>query len=87
MKIPVWLATIICAALITVVGYFGKCSIDASAAISSNKATVEALNTKVIDNKSSTNADVRDLKDAVIKISDKLDEMNKTLNRLDRRSR
>lgn len=85
MKIPVWLATILCVATLGTVGYFGKWAIDANATISSNTTMVEAINTKVNDNKENTNADIKDLKDAVLKLADKMDDMNRILNRMDRR--
>jgi hypothetical protein len=59
MKIPSWLIVLVCGALVSVMGFYGKCAWDANAAISSNKATVDALNTKVNDNKENANKDIQ----------------------------
>jgi peptidoglycan hydrolase CwlO-like protein len=44
-----------------------------NAATASNKATVDALNTKVNGNKEDVNADIKELKDAIVRMDSKND--------------
>jgi hypothetical protein len=90
MKLPTWVigivSTLITAAMIG--GFAWAWNLNAATA--SNKATVDFLNTKVIDNKVTTNADIKDLKDVIMEMkkenTDAHKEIKDMIYRMNRRN-
>jgi hypothetical protein len=87
MKVPVWLMTILCGAAVAVMGFFGKTTMDVKADVASQKAVSESHNTNLITHERNNEVQFIEIKAALDRQDSKLDDIYKTIIRMDRRGR